>query len=53
MKGRHCGFWALNLQELEGYYPHEAPDGIEGEVVFNGGVEEDIHLGGKFVVRPP
>jgi hypothetical protein len=43
----------LEFQELEGDRPHEAPDGIQGEVVFNGGVEEDVYLGCKFVIGRP
>jgi hypothetical protein len=43
----------LELQELEGDYPHETPDGIQGKVLFNGGVEEDVYLGGKFIIARP
>jgi hypothetical protein len=38
------------LQELEGDYPCETPDSIQGEVMLDGGVEEEIYGGGEFII---
>ena len=49
----HSGPGILELQALEGGYPCEAPDGIQGKVIFNGKVEEDGYPGGKFLIGCP
>jgi hypothetical protein len=41
------------LQELEGDYPCETPDSIQGEVMLDGGVEEEMYGGGKFIICRP